>query len=215
MELPVDAGRVGRRRRGYTKALLSILLFAAVLNLLLQGLGFVSTRTLRPLGIGAGCILAGACFWEVVERGSGGGRPSAGAWLAFPLAMFLAVASLPFLGMAVYPPLEDFILSEGRIEARTSGSMIEIDFPRAVIPGPLNLRIDGLDLPPGLGERPSDPVRWNGAVRIRIDVERLSAELPGMPRRPSRAAVNAVLGVPRMRYDTGEPVPRQTLPLRW
>jgi hypothetical protein len=215
LELPPDAGRVAGRRRGYTKALLSILLFAAILNLLLQGLGFVGLETLRPLGIGAACIVLGACLWEVVERGARGGRPSPGAWLAFPLAMFLAVASLPFLGMAVYPPLEDFILREGRIEARTSGSAIEIDFPRLVIPGPLNLRIDGVDLPPGLGERPSDPLRWSGARRIVIDLERLSAELPGTPRRPTRVAVNAVLGVPRMRYETGEPVPRQTLTLRW
>jgi hypothetical protein len=106
LELSPDAGRVAGRRRGYTKALLSVLLFTAVLNLLLQGLGFVGLETLRPLGIGAACIVGGACLWEVVERGArGGGRPGPGAWLAFPMAMFLAVASLPFLGMAVYPPL--------------------------------------------------------------------------------------------------------------
>ena len=172
-------------------------------------------ETLKPLGIGAACIALGACLWEIVERGAGGDRPSLGAWLALPLAMFLAVASLPFLGMAVYPPLEEFILREGRIEARTQGGGIEIDFPRAVIPGPLNLRIDGVDIPPGLGERPSDPVRWSGPHRMLIDLERLSAELPGTPRRPSRAAVNAARGIPRMRYVTGEPVPRQTLSLEW
>ena len=215
MELPPDAGRVGSRRRGYTKALFSILLFTAVLNLLLQGLGFVGTETLRPLGIGAGCILAGACLWEIVERGARDGRPRLATWLAFPLAMLLAVASLPFLGMAVYPPLRDFILREGRIEARISGSSIEIDFPRAVLPGPLNLRIDGVDVPPGLAERASGAIRWDGPLRLVIDMERLGAELPEAPRRPSRAAVNSVRGVPRMRYETGEPVPRQTLTVRW
>jgi hypothetical protein len=186
-----------------------------VLNLLLQGLGFVGPETLRPLGIGAACIAAGAALWEIVERGARAGRPGAATWIAFPLAMFLAVASLPFLGMAVYPPLEDVILREGRLEARTAGSTLEIWFPRAVAPGPLNLRIDGFEVPAGQADRASSAVRWNGLVRLVIDMERLSADLPGAPRRPSSAAVNAVRGVPRMRYETGEPVPRQTLTLRW
>jgi len=215
LELPVPAGRVGRRRRGYTKALLSILLFTAVLNLLLQGLGFVGPETMQPLGIGAGCILAGAGLWEVVERGARRDRPRLGTWLAFPLAMFLAIAALPFLGMAVYPPLEDFILREGRLEAGTQGGTLEIDFPRAVAPGPLNLRIDDVDVPPGLGDRESGPMRWNGPRRLSIDMDRLSTELPGSPLRPSRAMINGVRGVPRMHYETGEPVPRQRLLLRW
>ena len=63
-----SSGRVGRRRRGYTKALLSILLFTAVLNLLLQGLGFVGPETLRPSALGPAPSLAGAGLWEVVER---------------------------------------------------------------------------------------------------------------------------------------------------
>jgi len=215
LALPVHAGRVGRRRRGYTKALLSILLFTAVLNLLLQGLGFVGPETLGPLGIGAGSILAGAGLWEVVERGARESRPGLGTWLAFPFAMFLAVAALPFLGMAVYPPLRDFILREGRIEARTQGSALEIEFPRAVAPGPLNLRIDGVDVPSGYGDRASGPMRWKGPLRLIIDMERLSAELPGSPLRPSMATINGVRGVPRMRYETGEPVPRQRLLLSW
>jgi hypothetical protein len=129
--------------------------------------------------------------------------------------MILAAASLPFLAVAVYPPLREFILREGRVEARTSGSVIEIGFPKPVAPGPVNLRIDGFDVPPGQAERAPGAVRWSGSRLLGVDMERISAELPGAPRRPATVFINAVRSVPRMRYETGDPVPRQRLLLEW
>lgn len=215
MEPPLDPGRVRTARRGYTKVVLSLLGTAAVLNILLQGLGFVGLETLKPLGTGALLMAASAVVWEVIERRTRGEpRPGVLSWMAFPLAVFLAVAALPFLGMAIYPPLEEFLIAEGRVEARMEGTTLGIYFPRAVVPGPVNIRLDDVEVPPGHAERAGGPIRWSGRHKLSLDLERLAADLPGAPRRPSLAVINAMAGSPRMRYETGDPVPHQQVKVR-
>jgi hypothetical protein len=196
--------------RGFTRALAAIVLLAATASLLLRALGFFDASPLAHLGTGAILALLSALAWEAVARcGGKGGARGLAAWVAFPASMALAVASLPFLALAVYPPLGEFLTREGRVEATLRGEEgMEILFPRAVAGDGINLRIEETDIDPAYAASHPETFRWMGPRALLVDLGRLRRDLP-VAARPAAVRINGIHGAPRFRYETGEAVPPQ------
>lgn len=197
--------------RGYTKVLAALVILAASTSLLLSSLGFFDAVPLRDLGTGALLALLGALAWEVVARcGGHGGARGFAAWVAFPAAAALAIASLPFLALVVYPPLREFLIREGRVEATLRGNeSLEILFPRPVAGDGINLRIEDTDIEPGYAASHPEVFRWQGPRTLSVDLGRLRRDLPPVPVRPGAVRINGIPGAPRLRYEGGEAVPPQ------
>jgi hypothetical protein len=191
--------------------LAAVVLLAASMSFLLVALGFFEAAPLAELGAGALFALLSALAWEVAVRcgGKGGARGAAG-WAAFPAAAALAIASLPFLALAVYPPLGAFFTREGRVEASLRGEDgLEILFPRPVAGDGINLRIEDRDIEPAYAASHPEVFRWPGPRTLLVDIGRLRRDIPQVPARPGAVRVNGIPGAPRFRYEGGEAVPPQ------
>jgi hypothetical protein len=156
--------------------------------------------------------------WELVERGSRRARPGLLAWLAFPVAWILGVGQMPFLALAVYPPLGEFLARDGRVEAlyieRTEGRRLEIRFPREIDRGrgANNLRLDDVPLPEDYQAAHADRFAWLGDRTLSIDIVAVLADLE--LRSASSVTINADLASVHFRYANGESVPHQRVEVR-
>jgi len=204
-------GRVAPSPHTYTKVVLSAVLFVALLDLLFLGLGFVGVRAFRHLTVAALLAVLGALAWEPVARIKAGSRAPAIAWVLFPAAMLLALASLPFLAMSIYPPLEGMLF---RVEARVSEATgtIEVSFPQPVQPDGVNLRFDRTEISNTDVRRNPQAFRWKTPQVLAIDMQHMLEVLA--VRRPIALEINTVPGVTPFRYQSGEPVPEQRLALK-
>jgi hypothetical protein len=202
--------------RGYTKVLAALVLLAALASLLLRALGFFDSVPFRDLGTGAALALVGALAWEVVERcGGKGGARGLVAWMAFPAAAALAIGSIPFLALSVYPPLREFLIREGRVEATIAGDeSLEVLFPRPIFGDGINLRIGETDIEPGYATSHPDVFRWRGPRILSVNLGRLHRDVPPVPTRPGAVSINSIPGAPRFRYERGETVPPQRVIIR-
>jgi len=204
-------GRVTPGRRTYTKVVLGAVLVVALLDLLLLGLGFVGARAFRHLAVAALLATLGALLWEPVARI----RVSQGtpilAWVAFPASMLTALATLPFLAMSVFPPLEGILF---RIEAHVSRSTstIEVAFPRPVRPGNVNIRFDRKAISQADIRKQPQAFRWITPQVLEIDMERMLKVLAAP--RPRTLEINTVPGMSPFRYQSGEAVPEQRVALK-
>jgi len=178
----------------------------------LFGLGMVDSRSFRHLGVAALLALAGSVAWEPVARqGVGTEQRRLLAWVGFPIAMLCALATIPFLAMSVHPGLEGWIF---RVEARVdepAGAM-ELSFPLPVAPAGINLRLGPLELPDAYVRKNLDAFRWTSPRVLRVDMARVLKDLAA--RRPSEVEINTVPGTPPFRYESGDLVPEQKVPLR-
>lgn len=203
-----------KRSRAYTKILLTVVGTVALSDLLSLGLGFLEWSAFQDWAKGAFMALLGALAWEVVERRTKqDGKLRAIAWFAFPLAILLAFASLPFLAMSVYPPLKDSLTSSGRVEARileTTG-ILEIFFPRPVIQRDINLKLGSVDVTTDSVKENPDAFQWKSPRTLAVDWRRL---LKGSSPPSLTVGVNMIPRAPRFRYETHEEVPPQRVPVR-
>jgi hypothetical protein len=204
------------RRRLYTKVFFSLAAGVTLLDLLLLALGFAAAESFRPLGAGVLLIALGSLAWEVVERSqrAGGGAGTA-AWIAFPVAILLAFASLPFLALSVYPPAADLLVPReevvARVDAHEGSLALRIGFPRPMAAAGLNLKLDQHAVPPAYAERTTTDgatpvVRWLDSRTVRIELGFLLAELAIAP--PRSLELNALPNAPPFLYHDGEPFPR-------
>lgn len=204
----------GRRSRTYTKIILAVVATVAVADLLLLGLGFVDRTSFRDWGTGALIALLGALVWEAVEhRTRSDGRIRSSAWVAFPLAIFLAFASLPFFAMSVYPPLRDELTASGRIEGRwmEKAGVLELFFPRPVLPGDINLKLGPVEITSDAAKKNPEAFQWKGPRTLRVDLRRL--EKPALADL-AVVGINMIQDSPRFRYETQEVVPLQRVQVR-
>jgi hypothetical protein len=200
------------RSRGFTRLVLGVLFGVAFLDVLLHVLGMSGTRGFRHLGVAAALLILGAIAWEPVARHSGRmDKPTILAWLGFPLASLLALASIPFLAMSLFPGLEGTIFrAEARVD-EASGAL-ELVFPLPVASGGINLKLGLAEVPDSYVRAHADAFRWTGPTTLRVDLPRVLRDLA--TRRPAEIEINAIAGAPFFRYETGDAVPEQKVPLR-
>ena len=124
-------GRITPSRRTYTKVVLGAVVVVMLLDLLLLALDFVSARAFRHLAVAAILAVGGALLWEPVARIKPGQAALTLAWIAFPSSMLLALATMPFLAMSVFPPLEGILF---RVEAQINETTKTILSTQAQVP---------------------------------------------------------------------------------
>ena len=159
--------------------------------------------------------------WEVVERHE---RPGGGvhlsAWVALPLSVFLAFASIPFLAVSVYPPLERFITQRGRVEAdlrEVDGRLsLSIFFPHTMKKTGLNLTLDSRAVPAEYAdavgrEGGAALIRWESFQTLWLDLDAILNDLD--LKRPGTLGVNTLPNAPKFTYQSGDPVPPQQVPI--
>lgn len=206
-------------RRVYTKIVLAVFGFVAVLDALLLGLGFVSTDSLRSLAIAGVALLVGICAWEVVERYRwDDGGAGAAAWVALPVAMAAGFLALPFLALSVCPSLEGFLKSGRHVrliarEGPNGEAVLEIEFPAPTRGYGRNLLFDQKPLPEAALDSASGVLRWEGPQRLLIDLDAL--EKLGGTGTPRQVGINVTPDAPRFVFRTGVPVPGQTVAPAW
>ena len=199
-------------KRAYTRILLTLVAGVAAYDLLLWGLALAGPRTWHHLAIGAALAAAGCVAWEpVARRVERDGVIQPLAWIAFPAAMLFGIAAVPFLAFSAYPALEGLVF---RVEARivAPGGDLEVSFPRPMEPWNVNLRIGPNPVAAAHLTGATPLVSWPSSqvLRIRLD-ELLDAE--GW-RPPGWIEINTVGELAPMRYEGGDPVPQQRVPLR-
>jgi len=204
-------GRVAPSPRTYTKVVIGAVLVVTLLDLVLLGLGFVGARAFRHLSVAAILAVVGALAWEPVARiRAGHGVPTL-TWVAFPASMLLALATLPFLAMSVFPPLEGILF---RVEAHVSEATgrIAVSFPRPVQPHGVNVRFDRKEISQADIRKYPQAFRWRNPQVLEIDMRRM-LEVLAAPR-PRALEINTVPGVTPFRYQSGELVPEQRVALK-
>ncbi len=131
--------------------------------------------------------------------------------MAFPVAIFLGLASLPFLVLVVYPPAAAYFTEPGRVTASisrsTSGLLLDLDFPEPTTKQGENLRINGRPLPESYARNHPEVFVWRGAQTLSLRIEPLLRDL-GLER-IERIGINQLAGVPRFTYLSGLTVPQQ------
>jgi hypothetical protein len=125
--------------------------------------------------------------------------------------MLLALATLPFLAMSVFPPLEGILF---RVEAhvREATGTIEVSFPRPIRPDGVNVRFDRKEISQANIRRHPQAFRWRNPQILEIDMRRL-LEVLAVPR-PTALEINTIPGVAPFRYQSGELVPEQRVALK-
>ena len=177
---PVSGPRSSRRLP--TLATLAVLSFVTVVDLLLLAAGLVGGQSFVYLGVAA-LLGIGACgLWEIVElRHRQGPTGTSLAWFAFPFALLLAFAQIPFLAMSVYPPLAETLGTGGRLETfvreMPDGTFLEICFPEPMQQRGNMLRLDGTLVPPSYFDSHPEHFRWLGARTLSIAIDRVSQDL--------------------------------------
>ncbi len=204
----------------------ALLVFAAVVGGILYLTGSVPERIFVYLGLAAACVLVASLAWEIVVRevlahearsreegavGMAEGPPGALAWVAFPVAIFLSLASLPFLVLVVYPPAEELFTESGRVTASVSrgsaGLLLHLDFPEPTMQRGENLRINGTPLPQGYVRDHPEVFVWRGGQTLSLAVEPLLRDL--RLERIDSVGINQLSGAPRFTYQSGRTVPQQ------
>ncbi len=227
--------------RLFSACLGALLVFAAIVGGLLHLTGAANDDVFLYLGLAAGCIVLASLAWEVVVRQAlrragpsdtgpsdtgpsdtgitadppdsspGDGPPGVIAWMAFPVAIFLGLASLPLLALVVYPPAAEYFTEPGRVTASisrsTSGLLLDLDFPEPTTERGENLRINGQPLPEGYQRDHPDVFVWRGAQTLSLRLEPLLRDL-GIER-IERIGINQLAGVLRFTYLNGMTVPQQ------
>ena len=131
--------------------------------------------------------------------------------MAFPVAIFLGLASLPFLALVVYPPAAEYFTEPGRVTASisrsTTGLLLNLDFPAPTTERGENLRFNGQKLPEGYKRDHPEVFVWRGARTLSLHIEPLLRDL-GLER-IDRIGINQLAGVPRFTYLSGLTVPQQ------
>ncbi len=232
------AGQLERRfpSRLFSACLGALLVFAAIVGGLLHLTGAANDGVFLYLGLAAGCIVLASLAWEVVVRQAliragpsdtgpldtgitadppdsspGDGPPGVLAWMAFPVAIFLGLASLPLLALVVYPPAAGYFTEPGRVTASisrsTSGLLLDLDFPEPTTERGENLRINGQPLPEGYERDHPEVFVWRGDRTLSLHIEPLLRDL-GLER-IERIGINQLAGVPRFTYLSGVTVPQQ------
>ena len=231
-------GQLERRfpSRLFSACLGALLVFAAIVGGLLHLTGAANDGVFLYLGLAAGCIVLASLAWEVVVRQAliragpsdtgpldtgitadppdsspDDGPPGVIAWMAFPVAIFLGLASLPLLALVVYPPAAEYFTEPGRVTASisrsTSGLLLDLDFPEPTTERGENLRINGQPLPEGYERDHPEVFVWRGAQTLSLHLEPLLRDL-GIER-IERIGINQLAGVPRFTYLSGVTVPQQ------
>ncbi len=227
------AGQLERRfpSRLFSACLGALLVFAAIVGGLLYITGSGNDGVFLYLGLAAGCIVLASLAWEVVVRQAllrpgrsdtgitadprdsspGDGPPGLFAWVAFPVAIFLGLASLPFLALVVYPPAAEYFTEPGRVTAAssrsTSGLLLDLDCPEPTTKQGENLRINGRPLPESYERDHPEVFEWRGTQTLSLRIEPLLRDL-GLER-IERIGINQLAGVPRFTYLSGLTVPQQ------
>ncbi len=232
------AGQLGRTfpSRLFSASLGVLLVFAAIVGGLLHLTGAANDGVFLYLGLAAGCIVLASLAWEVVVRQAlrragpsdtgpsdtgftadppdsspGDGPPGVIAWMAFPVAIFLGLASLPLLALVVYPPAAEYFTEPGRVTASisrsASGLLLDLDCPEPTTERGENLRINGQPLPEGYERDHPEVFVWRGAQTLSLHLEPLLRDL-GIER-IERIGINQLAGVPRFTYLSGVTVPQQ------
>lgn len=197
--------------RLYPKCLGALLLFAAVLGSLLYFTGVATGGVFGYLGLAAVCIVLASIAWEIVERVDR--SPGVLGWLAFPAAVALGLASLPFLVLVVYPPAEEYF-SAGHVTASLRrddvGLSLQLGFPEPTTEEGENLSFNTRPLPVDYLEEHPELFTWRGPRNLSIKVEPLLRDLE--LERIERVGINLRPGVPRFTYRSGRTVlPQQVV----
>ena len=189
-------------RHLYAKVALAVVAFLLLLDAILLAAGLVTLESARPLAIGAGCALVGAVAGELVERGQkADGTAGVLAWIGLPVAVGATLLSLPFFAVAVYPPLQEFLI-RGGVEIRfiAEPPAVEFLFPNPMRSEGSNVTLDGRPVA-------AQNLEWRGARSLWIHLD-----TPDDPR-PRRAGFNVLPSVPPLREFSGQTVPPQHLDL--
>ena len=208
-------------RRLLTRAVAALLGIVSLIVVVLWLVGLAGSGSLKCLAVGIGLGLLATLLWELVVRGtnqqvdgeSGKARgenlhrvedrsgqkvwvesnPGPLTWIAFPLALLAYFGMVPFLALAVYPPLSEFFERDGRVEVqrvrRSDGRYIEVLFPREMSQTGNNLRLNDRYVPPEFFEADRGIARWRGPRTLSVSLDRLLAEL-GIEAPIERVAVN-------------------------
>ena len=154
----------------------AILGFTAVIVTCLWLLGMVDGDSFGDLGISALLALGAALLWQVVEKQKSReeGDIQMLAWVAFPFSVLLFLGQAPFLVRAVYPPIQDFFLKDGQVQARyvkrSTGLKLEISFPKPLKSVRGDLRINSRDLTAACFKKEAGLIQWPSEKTLSISV---------------------------------------------
>ena len=195
-----------------------VLLFTAVVGSLVYLAGWAPGRIFQYLGLAAVCIALASLAWEVVERRTTreDAAPGPAAWLAFPAAVCLGLASLPLLVLVFYPAAEEYFTTSGRVTAtiseRATGSSLDLHFPEPTTERGENLRINARVLPDGYIRNHPEIFVWHSPRTLCFQIAPLLHDL-GLERIET-VGINLLHGVPRFTFQSGKTVPRQSVRVR-
>ncbi len=184
-------------RRLLPKVVLVVLGLASVVTLIFWAIGIVEASALVDLGIAIALGVAASAVWEIVERRvhrleappdrsieieprRETARPGLLAWIAFPLALLLFFAQVPFLALAVHPPIREFLTRGGRVEAyyvNRAERRLEIWFPRPMQRQGTNLRLDETFVPSGLLAPDRGLAEWRDGHTLSLSIDEVRADL--------------------------------------
>ena len=154
----------------------AILVFSAVIVTCLWLLGMVAGGSFGDLGISALLALGAALLWQVVEKQRSRAKDDIQplAWVAFPFSILLFLGQAPFLVRAVYPPIQDFFLRDGQVQARyverSTGLKLEISFPKPLKSARGDLRINSRDLTLACFKKETGLIQWPSEKTLSISV---------------------------------------------
>ena len=172
-------------------AALCLLVFAGLVVSCLWLAGLVDGASFKDLGISSAMTLAAALLWQLVEKQRGRGDEDIHplAWAAFPFSILLFLGQTPFLARAVYPPIQDFFLRDGRVETRyverPGGLKLESSFPKPLAGVQGDLRINATYLPLDCFKEEAGLIKWPRAKHFPLPFPKLSPALEKRRSTPS------------------------------
>ena len=157
-------------------AALCLLGFAGLVVSCLWLAGLADGASFKDLGISSAMTLAASLLWQLVEkqRGRRGESIHPVVWVAFPFSILLFLGQAPFLVRAVYPPIQDFFLRDGQVQARyverSTGLKLEISFPKPLKSARGDLRINSRDLTLACFKKETGLIQWPSEKTLSISV---------------------------------------------
>ena len=196
---------MSRGQHLYAKVALAVVAFLLIVDAFLLAAGLITLQSARPLAIGAGCALVGTVAAELVERGQrADGSAGVLAWIGLPLTVGATLLALPFFAVAVYPPLQGFLI-RGGVKTRFihDPPVVEFLFPNPMRQEGSNITLDGRPIV-------EHSLEWRGPRSLWLHVDTVD---PSDGPRPRRTGLNVLPDVPHLRELSGQTVPPQHLDL--